>query len=175
MNIHPLFVHFPVALLSTYAVFELLRFKKITSQNYWFYVKAVLVIAGTLGACVAYLAGDEAKHLILQKHADLKSLIALHENWALVTLIIFAIIASSYTVVWLKQYKIGWLSKDNFFGRSWKLKIMVAGFILNSSIVLILAFVGLVALTITGALGGSIIYGHSGDPFTAFVYSIFFR
>jgi hypothetical protein len=40
--------------------------------------------------------------------------------------------------------------------------------------IILLAILGLVTLLITGALGGAIVYGVAGDPFTAFVYKIFF-
>ncbi|MEK7110290.1 MAG: hypothetical protein AAB759_00205 [Patescibacteria group bacterium] len=39
MNIHPAFVHFPIALLTIYAVLELARFRFFTARPYWFHLK----------------------------------------------------------------------------------------------------------------------------------------
>ena len=65
MNLHPIFVHFPIALLTLYTLCELLRFKKIKDHPAWFYLKAVLIICGTLGAAAALLTGDGAKEAVL--------------------------------------------------------------------------------------------------------------
>ena len=44
MNIHPIFVHFPIALLTLYSLAELIRWRRITELAYWFYVKAFAMI-----------------------------------------------------------------------------------------------------------------------------------
>ncbi|KHO51327.1 MAG: hypothetical protein QT04_C0044G0036 [archaeon GW2011_AR11] len=58
LNIHPIFVHFPIALLSLYAVMVLIRFRKVMGLPYWSYAKAILAIAGTLGAFAALQTGS---------------------------------------------------------------------------------------------------------------------
>ena len=37
MNVHPLLIHFPIALLTVYVVMECLRFKKLLAEHSWFY------------------------------------------------------------------------------------------------------------------------------------------
>ena len=58
MDLHPIIVHFPVALLTLYGIFELFSVRRIARKPYWFYVKAVLVIFGALGALAAWLTGE---------------------------------------------------------------------------------------------------------------------
>ena len=48
MNIHPLLVHFPIALLTIYSLLELVPFKQIYRQSYWFYTKAIILIIGSI-------------------------------------------------------------------------------------------------------------------------------
>jgi len=36
------------------------------------------------------------------------------------------------------------------------------------------ALIGAVCLTITGALGGAMVYGPTSDPFVSFIYTLFF-
>lgn len=149
MNIHPIFVHFPVALLTTYAVLELLRFNFFTRQPYWFYVKAILVILGTLSGYVTLVTGLMAEELI--EDQSLNSLISRHEFWAFTSMGIFTIIALAYLWSWWK-------------GR----------FEMRSKLVFVLALAGIICLLITGALGGSIVFGHETDPLTNWIYGLFF-
>jgi len=57
MNVHPIFVHFPIALLTIYALLELIQFKKVTSWNPWFYIKASFVVFGAIGTYAALFTG----------------------------------------------------------------------------------------------------------------------
>jgi uncharacterized membrane protein len=155
-NLHPLIVHFPIALLMTYSVFELIRFKKISGQPYWFYLKAILVILGTLSALVAYQFGEIARELIPGGRGN--PLVSQHQNWAKISIIIYSIIVAGYSVQWLKQkYKI------------WSFLIKLQTWITESPLILLLALAGLIALSITGALGGIIVYGVGVDPFADYI------
>jgi uncharacterized membrane protein len=80
MNIHPIVVHFPIALLTLYGVLECVRWKKVMDFMHAFHVKATLVIAGTLGAIVAYISGPEV-------HGS--ALVSWHEDFATITLCLF--------------------------------------------------------------------------------------
>jgi uncharacterized membrane protein len=149
MNIHPIFVHFPIALLSTYAVLELFRFSFLTRQPYWFYVKATLVILGTSSGYATLVTGVMAESLV--KDQSYHPLISLHELWALVSMGIFTIIALIYLWSWYKGV-----------------------FVMKSKLVVVLALAGIISLLITGALGGSIVFGPNTDPFAHWVYNLFF-
>lgn len=144
MDIHPIIVHFPVALLTLYAVFELVRFRRVLEKPYWFYVKAVLAIFGSLASAAAYLTGPDA-------HGA--ALVQMHGNFAFATLIVFGIIGFSYLFQWFRPNKLSSL-------------------IQRSYILIPLALLGLACVTITGGLGGAIVYGTHFDPFMAPIFKI---
>jgi uncharacterized membrane protein len=143
MDLHPLIVHFPVALLTIYAVLELIRFKKVLAKPYWFFVKAMFVIFGALGAAAAYLTGPDA--------LARSPLGQMHQNFATITLSIFAVIGFAYLLEWKKPNR-------------------YSGFVLRPYIIIPLALLGLVAVVITGGLGGALVYGTNFDPFMAPIF-----
>ncbi|MEO8065594.1 MAG: DUF2231 domain-containing protein [Candidatus Doudnabacteria bacterium] len=171
MNIHPIFVHFPIALLSTYAVLELIRFKIVKNQLYWFYVKSVLVILGTLGGLASLLTGDIAKELVTDN--SYLPLINTHEFWAKTSVVIFSILASGYAVAWIRKYDRAFIKNISMFSGVWQVILRIQVLITDTRLVVVLALAGIAALFITGALGGSIVYGHEGDPVTNWIYRLF--
>ena len=172
MNIHPIIIHFPIALLITYAVFELIRFRKVAGQPYWFYIKSLLVIFGTLGGYAALLTGDTARRLITD--TSLRPLIRAHESWGQISVIIFSVLAAGYLVAWIKRSGSTFLQKIPPIKQLWPLIVWFQVLITETPLVWLLAAAGIVSLTVTGALGGSIIYGHTGDPFTDWIYHLIF-
>jgi uncharacterized membrane protein len=143
--LHPIFVHFPIALLTMYAVLELIRFKKVLAKPYWFFVKAMFVIFGALGAAAAYMTGPDA--------LARSPLGREHSNFATLTLILFAIIGCAYLLEWKRPNK-------------------YSKFILRPYIIIPLALIGLAAVTITGALGGALVYGTNFDPLMAPIFKM---
>ncbi len=167
MNIHPLFVHFPVALLTLYAVLECIRFKKLNDLPAWPYLKISLLVLGTVGALAALLTGDMAR----QFHRDVRQLVSMHELFGQMTTIIFGILAVNYIILiaerfGLKGFLPPWLQK------LWALLVTVRNALFGTPLVILLALLGLVSLVITGALGGIIVYGPSTDPVTLFVNKV---
>lgn len=171
MNIHPVFVHFPIALMTFYAICELLRFKKLTNTTYWFYVKAVLVIAGTLSAFLALNTGELAEHLA---DRGLRPLIETHSAFASASTWIFGIISLLYLISWISRSELNQKILNSKIGSIWNKKVYWANKIINSWFIILLAFVGLCMITITGALGGAIVYGPNVDPIVSFIYHLFF-
>lgn len=175
MNLHPIFVHFPIALLSLYALCEFLRFEKIKQQPAWFYIKAVLVICGTVGALVAISAGDTAKeavmkNIIVPQVDNPRLIINLHETWAQATAIIFILLAAAYIVAWLNKFNIIDSLPGTMLKKIWLFGTQIQKLLIGTKFVILLALAGLIAITVTGALGGSIIYGPNADPIVKFIY-----
>ena len=167
MNVHPLLVHFPIAFFITYSVFELIPFKSIKKQPYWFYIKAILVILGVLGAIVAGVAGKLVEH----QFPDKRALISIHSTINELASFVFVIIAVAYFISWLKKSNRELLK----FGSLWKIALMWKKIVLETPVIYVLALIGLILISIGGALGGAIAYGPNFDPFTHFVYSLFFH
>lgn len=145
MDIHPMVVHFPIALLTLYAIFELIRFKKILEQPYWFYIKAILVIIGVLGAILAVLTAPQVSS---------SPLVLMHQAFAQLTLALFLVIALGYLLKWLQS--------NNRF----------SAFIFRIYIIIPLSLIGLAIIIITGGLGGAIVYGTHFDPLMAPVFKL---
>ncbi len=159
MNIHPIIVHFPIALLVVYALCELVRFSFVTRQSYWFYVKAVLVIVGSLSASVALESGETAAEMLTERNP----LVRVHSNFAEISSWIFGIIAFSYLILWVHRVFPALFSEK--LGALGRVIMWLAGLVQRTPIIVTLSLFGLLFVTVTGGLGGAIVYGSNFDPF----------
>lgn len=135
-SLHPVFVHFPIAVFLLYIIFEMLG---IFDDNF---SKAALVLLlfGVLTGLAAVLTGNQAAEVLL-KSSQIgknipKELIESHENYATLTLWFFFALAvlRIYLVVKKKFNK--------------KMKI----------IILFLAILGYIFVFETGERGGKLVY-----------------
>lgn len=168
MDIHPLFVHFPIGLLVIYAVLEILPLMRWYPQAPWDAIKTVLSILGAASAVLASGTGSIADDLLTDTAA--KKIVEVHAPFAAITTLIFCVLAFSYFIRWVSRYHHlfeGRLSFVSFLGS-------IADFIAQRWIVVLLSLLGLMTLTITGALGAAIVYGPDADPLVAIIYSLFF-
>lgn len=175
MNIHPIVVHFPIALLTLYAICELIRFKKFTTRHYWFHVKAILIIAGLVSAQLALLTGEAVEHMFDKIDAGKKAIVPIHAFFAEATFSIFLILAIAYLSLWIEyDAPKTLLTKYPRLVTPWKNLLKISKWIIETPASLALAFVGIVGVTITGALGGAMVHGPEVDPFVSFIYHLFF-
>jgi uncharacterized membrane protein len=173
MNLHPIAVHFPIALLTVYSILEFVRLRKITSQPYWFYIKAIFVVFGSMGTLGALFTGDMAANLI-KNDAQLRVVKNVHENFADATTFVFGILAVCYFISFLERAGYFTSIKNSFVNAVWKFLLKIKHLAIETPIVVFLALVGLILVTITGSLGGYMVYGEKVDPVVKFVYHIFF-
>ena len=171
-NYHVLFVHFPAALLPLYAIMELIRWKKVTGKPYWFYFKAVFAIIGMVSAHVASALGGTIEEAIGELHPELKPLIEAHSGMAALSTIVFTLLGLSYLVAWVSTEYPELLSRSGLFGRLFRASFTVQKSVLRSVPSIVLAAVGLFAITATGALGGAIVYTPKVDPVVTFFYGL---
>ncbi len=170
MNIHPILVHFPIAFFTIYALMELLRFNFLTRRSDWMYVKAALVIVGTGGAALSILTGNMASALI-RNDVSLRHVRQLHEFYAKSASLTFGILAAGYVILILEREGFSKLfANSQSLLNLWKLVVKLADIISNSWLTVIWALVGLCLITITGGLGGAMVYGPTADPFFAPIY-----
>lgn len=162
-NVHPLVVHFPVALLTIYTLFEIARLPFLTRQPWYFHVKAVMLFIGSLGTFVAMQTGEWAEQGF--RGTPTMALVELHSAYATATAWVYAVLAVAYLAAWLRMgnVRLGGVPAflDRVLFRSW---ILVPA-----------SVVGLVLLTITGALGGALVYGGDVDPVVSFIYNLLYR
>lgn len=163
-DLHPLVVHFPIALLILYAVLECLRFQAVASRVELFYTKTILVVAGTLGGLVAAQFGENAEQAY--RGSDVMNIIELHSSFAGITNFISGIISILYIAAWISRTGTK-IPYKRFFRLSER--------ITDSGWMIPLALLTLIAISITGAFGGSIVYGPDADPFVQLIYKIFVR
>lgn len=170
MDIHPLIVHFPIAFLGCYVVLELVPFSRWYSRMPWDSIKTFLVIFGTVGAMIALGTGSLAEENV---GGSLRNVVEMHQSFATITTSIFGILAVTYLIQWLFREHATLLrfapNSVALFGKA------VSDFVLQRWLVVFLSLIGLIALGVTGALGGIIVYGPDLDPFTRFVYSLIFN
>jgi len=164
MNIHPVFVHFPIALLSLYAIFECIRFRKLMASREWFFVKAAFLLIGSAGALVAALTGSIAKRL----YEGNRHIMSIHSSFASGTIVIFGLLCIVYFIV-LLDYFFGQKLRTGTYGQTWEKVAKIAQALIGGWLVPLLAIVGFCAVSITGALGGIIVYGTDFDIFTQLV------
>lgn len=158
MNIHPLFVHFPIAFFVLYVALEIFTPQK-DIHSPWHLVKTILLVAGSIGAQVALTTGDMAEQL-----AGHSPMLEMHSLFAGITTAVFGILAAIYVrdyiiQKWsvLQQYKL-----THYIA-------MLVTFIKKRYLHVVLAVVGLIAVTYTGALGGAMVYGSNIDPVVHFL------
>jgi len=174
MDVHPIFVHFPIGLLTFYVAIEVVSiiFKRRLDLN-TFTLRAVLVIAGSLASYATLATGDGAEDLILDR--TLGSIVEAHSFWAELSTAIFTILAVGYLLAFIFRNEVINLWIQRKFSWFYEVLLLVKQIILNQNIRLFLALIGLLAITITGALGGAIVYGPEIDPIISVIYHWFFN
>lgn len=168
MNIHPIFVHFPIAFLNLYAFFEVVRIKS-WQQSAWIKpLKTIVVIIGVVFAYVSLSTGEAAEHLL--SDGRIQALVEKHSFFADVTTYLFLVPAVAYLFECI--------TSSSFSAKipSVLLRVMnwYATKIAITPVRIICAVLGTVAVFIVGALGGAIVYGPATDPVVWFVYNLFF-
>jgi len=159
-------VHFPVALFTVYALLEIASLTRLGKQAYWFYVKAVVVLFGSVASCAAATAGLLIKPLF-SGEPTIERLVTTHETFAITTVVVFALIAFGYAVAWIR--------KDMPAIRLPGFVNGVSVFLQRTVVRMVLAGIGLACVTITGAIGGAIAYSPTVDPAVSLIYRIFIR
>lgn len=138
MPLHPLFVHFPIALLSFATLIALLNV--ILKKKDLSFSLALILIFGMLSGAISYLLGDSGEEYAMQHFnpQHVESLVHLHETFAMLALIAYGLA----TVIQLG----GMWFKTYVTYSKWG--------------VLIFTVIGFGLLIVAGHLGASITYGN---------------
>ena len=154
-NIHPIFVHFPIALLFIYSLIKIFPFKKWFPNVSWKHIEILLLVVGVLGAFAADYTGSIAKHLLTPPPN--RQLVQMHALFAEISSVIYGALFTPWINTKLKLVQI-----NSFL-------LFIQNILISPLVSTVLAILGLVAISITGLLGGAIVYGISADPFAAIV------
>lgn len=164
INIHPIFVHFPIAFLCLYTFFEVVRLPILTRQSWWIPVKSVLLFAGMIGGFAALETGELAESGF--EGTTTMTTIRLHETFANAAIYVYGILAILYVIEWLHQ-------TDAL--KQLPLTLQKAWKFLEAPLLIVGSLAGFMLITITGALGGAIVYGPDVDPVVSFIYHLFLQ
>ncbi len=163
-NIHPILVHFPIALLFIYSVIKILPFKKWMPSVAWRHIERALLLLGVFGAFAALATGDLAEHL---SHPN-RALVEMHSTFATIATWIYGALLLGETASVIRS-DFGVKIRSSMLLK----KIAFIERILCDRIFSkILALAGFIAITVTGLLGGVMVYGTSADPLAGFVLKI---
>ncbi len=163
-NIHPIMVHFPIALLFIYSVLEVLPMKRWFPNGAWKHIKRAFLFFGTLGAFAALSTGEiaesftNANQMLVETHAAF----ATFSTWVYGLLLageIAEIIYSEYGTKIQSQIVLKFLA-------------LIEKVFCHQTFSKILAIIGFFAITITGLLGGVMVYGVTADPLAKFVLTV---
>ena len=156
-NIHPIFVHCPIALLFTYSIIKILPFKKWFPSFAWRDIERVFLVVGVLGAFVALATGDTAEHLIHPNH----QLVNMHSTFGALSTWIYEALLIGEIAAYVKERKYSWAVNPSALS---KLISFLEQVLCNRVVSIILALAGFIAISITGMLGGVLAYGTTADP-----------
>lgn len=163
-NIHPMVVHFPIALLVIYTFIKVIPFKKWFPSFAWKNVEQVLLFFGVLGAFAASSTGEIAEHLVRPDH----DLVETHAFFAAASTWLYGLLLLGEISAFLNKKVI----PKNSINFVTKLFAIIEKVLCEKHISVLLAIFGLVSITITGLLGGVMVYGVTADPIAPIVLQI---
>ncbi len=164
-NIHPILVHFPIAFLFLYSLLKIFPVKKWIPNISWRPTERILLLFGVIGLFLASSSGEIAKELT----SPHETIVERHELFASITTTIYIIL---FIIEFLPMVN-NFLNGKDFLPRAIKnsLKYMLS-ITKNMLLSIILSFLGILSLLITGLLGGVMVYGISADPLAPFILSL---
>jgi uncharacterized membrane protein len=133
--LHPLAVHFPVALLVAAAGFAVVW--AATGHALWRRVSAAALFVGTAGAAFAYFTGEAMKELS-EDIPIVEDLVGLHENLALATLLVSVAMSIVACLIEWRRRRSSVDASDSVPFRV----IVLLGFIVVAALVLVAGHVG---------------------------------
>ena len=129
----------------------------------WKHIEILLLVVGVLGAFVADYTGSIAKHLLTPPPN--RQLVQMHALFAEISSVIYGAILVGEILYFFSP----WINTKLKLVRINSLLLFIQNILTSSLVSTVLAILGLVAISITGLLGGAIVYGVSADPFAGIV------
>lgn len=163
-NIHPLFVHFPIALLCVYSLIKVLPFERWFPSVSWKHIERAVLFGGVVGAFLSLSTGEIAEHLVNPDNA----LVETHAFFATLSTWLYAALLAGEILVLFRERV---MAKVQIAPLN-TLLVYVQKVSTHPTLSKILAVLALGALVITGVLGGVMVYGVSADPMAGVVMTL---
>ncbi|QFF97758.1 hypothetical protein PB01_02430 [Psychrobacillus glaciei] len=145
MPLHPLIVHFPIALLVLGGIIEIVNV--FLKSDFWNKVGTVLIIIGVITGVFSLLTGDGAESFAFEHWGrSVHDTVELHSLLANISVIIFGLLAVIKVLFKHPDYRF----------RIFKNIAIRKGLI--TTLIVILSIAGITTLATTGHLGGKIVY-----------------
>ena len=157
-DLHPLIVHIPVGLLTVYSLLELACLLPTIRRRDTLPTKLFLLGVGVLGALAALITGSLAGQRVAQ--TSLARVVQMHSLFAFLSVLLYAGLAIVSYNFWRAKHK---GTATGFIARLGSSQIFLS----------LVALVALGSLSITGGLGGIMVYGPDADPMTHILSVIF--
>lgn len=177
MNIHPLIVHFPIALLAVYSLLEILSVvsRRLRTTSWAHAVKTFLILTGVVAAVAALITGGLIEDAIRESNPR-AYILSVHAPVAALTTLLYLILAAAYVVRLFDRR--GWsariVGRNRLLNRVLRLKRFLAGLVLDTWVRPVVATLAFFGLLVTGALGAAMVFGPNVDPFVSLVYYLVF-
>lgn len=162
MNVHPLIIHFPIALWFVYCGILLVQFFWWRDNEQLNTIKYFCLIIGTIWGFFALQSGEVAADIYGKS-----PLVHTHEEWADATFKLF-VVMSLITIFTLQSW-----TKIYTWDTTIRKHLTT---LLHHKMIALVWIAWIVSLTIVGALGGAITRGtHTGDPLSDLVVELLVR
>lgn len=163
-NIHPILVHFPIALLVLYSVVKILPLQRLFPQVAWRQIERMLLTFGFLGALAALATGDLAEQIAKPEH----DIVEMHSTFADISTILYGFLLLGEVASILN----GRIFADKHWYKTAKISRLFERVLCNRVFSILLSLAGLICITVTGLLGGVMVYGSTSDPIAPFVLKL---
>ena len=164
-NIHPIIVHFPIALLFIYSLIKIIPLQKWLPSIAWKDIRQVILFIGVIGAFASIITGGIAGKIVQPD----KQLVEAHATFAFLTTLLYIVLMIGEISSIINTCLSSWLERHLSIKR---LLRFIEKILYNKIISSIMAFIALISLILTGLLGGVMVYGLSADPMAGIVLEI---
>lgn len=164
-NIHPIFVHFPIALLFIYSVIKIFPFAKWFPNVAWRDIERFLLVFGIGGAYLSLSTGEQAQELSRPN----RSLVEAHAFFANFSTRMYLLLLIGEVANYINTKHFSFINKINYLPQ---LIIRIEKILTNKNLVIVLTILGFITLFLTGVLGGVLVYGTTADPLAPLILKI---
>lgn len=164
-NIHPIFVHFPIALLFIYSLIKIIPVEKWFSKFKWSDIRKIILLIGVAGAFIGLATGEVAEHIVRPNH----QLVEAHSSFATAATWLYAILLLGEIASYINTHYPTWAEKNQ---TRKKILFFLETTLSKGFFPILLALLALIAIVITGILGGAMVYGTSADPFAGIILNL---